>query len=113
MPRPYSALHGRVFHRKRKAARPTDYEKDLIAKFVKDQGGSITDEQVSAMGYLLRRPRKTMKKLIEEARTKFISRASRMVDTYFQATEGALKDGQFDVASKSAQWYIQNVSSEG
>ena len=61
----------------------------------------------------MRRPRKTMKKLIEEARTKFISRASRMVDTYFQATEGALKDGQFDVASKSAQWYIQNVSSEG
>lgn len=94
----------------------TKPEKDLVAAFVQDQPREITESQVNGLARTLRRSKDVTKRLIEDARERFVDSAGRYVDIHMQAAEAALVNGDaksLEVASKAAQWALTNIGAEG
>lgn len=88
-------------------------EKTLVDQIVRDIPHEITTHQVTALSHLLERPIPTVRKMIEDARTRFVESAGRYVDIHLQSTEGALADQDYETAAKAAQWALTNISGEG
>lgn len=94
----------------------TKAEKEFVTGLILDQPQEITPAQERALATVLRRPRDTVKRIIEEARDSFVESAGRYVDIHRQVTEAGLRDGTpkgLEVAAKGAQWAIEHISSEG
>lgn len=104
---------------KKKYKRPgviSKAEREFVTAIVMDQPQEITPAQERALATVLRRPRDTVKRIIEEARDSFVESAGRYVDIHRQVTEAGLRDGTpkgLEVAAKGAQWAIEHISSEG
>ncbi len=94
----------------------TQVEKEFVSKFVMDQPAQITPTQERALSRVLRRSRDVVKEMVEEARENFVAGAGRYVEIHRQATEAALSNGDpksLEVAARSAQWALTNISAEG
>ena len=94
----------------------TQPEKDLVAKLVMDQPAPVTPKQVTALASTLRRSKGAVRALVEEARETFVASAGHYVEVHKQAMDAALANGDsksLDVAAKSAQWALTNISAEG
>ena len=94
----------------------TGNEQDLVAAFVMDQPGPISDKQERALTVALRRSPEAIKALIADARERFTAKAGRYVDIHAQATEDALKNGTvggLETALKGSQWAIERISQDG
>lgn len=113
----------KVFEPKAKrAGKPTQVEQSLITQFVRDQPREVTSGQVAALARVLRRPRETVKSMIEAAREDFAVEASFYVAAHKTSVQRALdvtnKDGEhdakaLDVAARASQWALENLSAEG
>lgn len=97
----------------KRAGSPSQPEKALVAQFVLDQPRELTNGQISGLARTLRRSKDVVKKLIDEARDNFVANAGRYVDIHIAATEGALSEGDHEVAAKAAQWAMEHTSAEG
>lgn len=94
----------------------TDNEKDLVAAFVMDQPGTITDDQENALAVALKRTPGVIKKLIQDARHNFAAKAGRYVEIHAEATEKALSSGTvngLETALKGSQWAIERIAEDG
>lgn len=94
----------------------TQAEKEFVSKFVMDQPAEIAPVQVNALARVLRRSKEAVRSMVEEARENFVAGAGRYVEIHRQATEAALSNGDpksLEVAARSAQWALTNISAEG
>jgi len=94
----------------------TQTEKELVAAVVMDQPREMSVVQVNSLAKALRRSREQMRELVENARDNFVCRAERYVDIHLETAEAALANGDaksLEVASRSAQWAMENMASDG
>ena len=104
----------KVFGKKR--GTPSTFEKEFVAQFVRDQPQEITPRQLTALANTIRRPKETVKRMIEDAKDTFVENVGRYVEIHKQATEKALENGDaksLEVATRAAAWAIENTSAEG
>ncbi len=100
----------------KRQGKPSKAEKALVAEFVSDQKTEITPAQTTALAKVLRRSKDVTKSLIEDAKDALIDNTKRYVTIHMQATEAALEDGSpkaLDVATKAAQWALENIGESG
>lgn len=88
-------------------------EKRLVKQYVAEMPGGVSVREATSLAKALNRPKEMIIAAIEEARNKFILRASRYVDIHMQAAEQAIEDGDNETAGKLSQWAIENISGEG
>jgi len=88
-------------------------ERSLMEQIVLEQPREMSPKQVTAMATLFRRSKEQVKGIVEEAHEKFVAQADHYVDLHRQAVDAALDEGQFEVAAKGAQWYLERVSASG
>lgn len=106
---------GAIFSNKRAGA-PSQVEKDFVAQFVADQPGGLTTRQENALATALRRPRDTVRKMLDEAREIVAGNTVRYANIHLQAAEDALASDSMmgkEVAGKLAQWALTNASLDG
>ena len=91
-------------------------DKVLVAQFVANNAGDVSPVQERALAKVIRRSTEYTKQLIDEAREKFIARASRYVDIHLATTEKALAGDDpksLEVAARASQWAIEHIGSDG
>lgn len=91
-------------------------EQALVTQFVADQPREMTQGQVTALSKVLRRTRETVKKMVEEAREDLAGNISDYVATHKLAMQQALANGDaksLEVATRAAQWGMENIAIEG
>jgi hypothetical protein len=92
---------------------PSDTERDFVAQYLQDQPTEVTKAQVTSLAKVLRRSPAAIRSIIEDARDEFAASAGMYVNIHKQAATGALESGDFEVAMKGAQWYMEHVGLEG
>lgn len=91
-------------------------EHAIVAAFVEEQPGPVTTQQANDLAAAMRRTPAAVKRMIEEARADFASKAGRYVTIHAEATEAALKSGTvtgLDTALRGAQWAIERMAADG
>lgn len=92
---------------------PNDAEKDLVEYVAKNSPGGLSDKKIAALGVVLDRKPDTIRTMLAEARSLFVENQRRYVNTHMSAVEGALREGQYDVAATHSEWAMKHVSHEG
>lgn len=113
----------KIFEPRSKRGGPvTQTERALVTKFVNDQPREMTTSQVNSLAKVLRRSREVVRSLVEDAREEFQASADFYVKAHKESVTKALlvtnKDGEhdpkaLDVAARSSQWALENLSAEG
>lgn len=101
---------------KRANAKISLEEKNLVAQFVMDQPREIAPQQINALATVLRRPKETVKAMVEQARENFVASAEYYVEAHKRAVDTALTNGDsksLEVAVRGSQWAMENMSIEG
>jgi hypothetical protein len=101
---------------KRRKSPLTPEEKGIIDQVILDSPGGLATSQERGLSQALCRPLAALKPYIEEAREKFVKRAPRYTDIHIAAAEKALANGDaksLEVATRSSQWALENISAEG
>lgn len=91
----------------------SEVEVGFIKQFLQDQPREITPTQEKALSKVMRRSKEVIRNIIEQAREEFQGSALDYVNIHKEATIAALEHGDNEVAIKSAQWAITNMSQEG
>ena len=88
-------------------------EKVFMEQFVANHPQEVTPIEVRALTKLLHRTPQVTKRLLTEARDKFIASAGHYVDVHKQAIDTALANGDpksLEVAVRGSQWAMENAS---
>lgn len=102
--------------RYKRTGKPTKPEKALVAAFIADQPMAVTEALVAPLSKVLRRSKDQTKQIIEDAKEALIDNTKRYVNIHMEATEAALVEGSpkaLDVATKAAQWALENIGEGG
>jgi hypothetical protein len=91
----------------------SEVEVGFIRQFLQDQPREITPAQTTALSKVMRRSKEVVKDIIEQAREEFQGSALDYVRIHKESTISAFERGDNEVAIKSAQWAIANMSQEG
>ncbi len=111
-------LHPDPNYKKRpfkRPGKPSKVDKALVAQVVSVAAATtpVSSKQITGLAVTLGRSRATIKKMVEDAREKFVEAAGDYVDIHKEATIKALADGDNETAAKAAQWAITNLSFDG
>lgn len=91
----------------------TKTEKDFVAQFLQDQTRELTTSQVTSLSKVLRRSKEAIRTMVEDARDNFAESAGLYVNIHKEATIGALKSEDYEIAIKGSQWAIEHLGMEG
>ena len=102
--------------RPRKLGKVSQAEKNLVAQVVADSALEPSSGEVKALAVALRRPISIVKRIIDDARDKFVHNARDYVEIHHKAVKKALQNGDaksLDVAVHGSAWAIEHTSGEG
>lgn len=88
-------------------------EKAAIAAIVAAVPREMNAREERALGIAMGRSPELIHKTISEVRAKFADNAEHYVDLHLKAAKAAEVDGDYEVATKAAQWALTNVSKDG
>ena len=88
-------------------------EQKLLEDVLRQQTTELTPTQERSLGHVFQRGPTVIKRMIQEARERFAERAGEYTDIHFQSAQGALADGDYEVAGELAQWAMKEISMEG
>lgn len=85
----------------------------IVQHAVQSLGHEPTASDVRALAKITKTAPDTIRTLIDEAKTRFVSSIADYVDIHKSATQDALANGDNEVAIKAAQWAIEKTSHNG
>jgi len=106
-------LMPRAFNKTQRKGRLSKTEKEALEALARIDPTVPAEKVAEKLAPLLRRSEGAVKDAVIEARQRVHERAIRYADAHIESVEGALAEGQFDVAARHAWQAIERLNIEG
>ena len=103
----------RAFNKTQRKGRLSKTEKEALEALARIDPTVPAEKVAEKLAPLLRRSEGAVKDAVIEARQRVHERAIRYADAHIESVEGALAEGQFDVAARHAWQAIERLNIEG